>query len=170
MTKRDASWRKAAFYYRRARVNRFLGRTQRAIELCRAAIALADYTKARELLAEIELPGPDYFRVLARLHAHLRPRTYLEIGVFRGDSLRLAGADTLSIGIDPAPRLRKPPRPRARIFTETSGDFFAKHDVVQELGGRRIELAFIDGLHQFEFALRDFIDVERHSEPSAIVL
>lgn len=170
MSKHDANWRKAASCYRRARISRLFGAKQRAIDLCHAATALADFNKAHELLAEIELPGPDYFRLLARIHAHLRPRTYVEIGVSRGDSLRLARADTLCIGIDPAPRLRVPAGARVRIFAEKSSDFFATHDVVRELGGRRIELAFIDGMHQFEFALRDFIDVERHAEQGAIVL
>jgi len=134
------------------------------------ATALADYNKAHVLLAAIELPGPGYFSLLARIHAHLRPRTYVEIGVSRGESLRLAHADTDCIGIDPAPRPKTRPGPRQRIFAEKSDDFFASHDVIAELGGRRIELAFIDGMHNFEFALRDFINIERHCEPGAIVL
>jgi hypothetical protein len=166
----DPNRRKAAFCYQRARVHRFLGRTDRAIELCRAATALADYNKAHALLAAIELPGPDYFSLLARIHAYLRPGTYVEIGVARGESLRLAHADTDCIGIDPAPRPKTPPGPRQRIFAEKSDDFFASRDVIAELGGRRIELAFIDGMHRFEFALRDFINIERNCEPSAIVL
>lgn len=166
----DRNRRKAAFCYQRARVQRFLGRTDRAIELCRAATALADYSKAHALLAAIELPGPDYFSLLPRIHAYLRPGTYVEIGVFRGESLRLAHADTDCIGIDPAPRPKTPPGPRQRIFAATSDDFFASHDVIAEFGGRRIELAFIDGMHRFEFALRDFINIERNCEPSAIVL
>jgi hypothetical protein len=33
-----------------------------------------------------------------------------------------------------------------------------------------IDLAFIDGMHLFEFALRDFINVERYCEPSSVVV
>jgi len=38
------------------------------------------------------------------------------------------------------------------------------------LGGKRLELAFIDGMHQFEFALRDFINVEKHSSQDSVIL
>ena len=35
------------------------------------------------------------------------------------------------------------------------------------LGGLPIDLAIIDGMHQFEFALRDFINIEKHSSPQS---
>jgi hypothetical protein len=43
----------------------------------------------------------------------------------------------------------------------TSDDFFAHHDASRYLGGPA-DLAFIDGLHHFEFALRDFMNCEAH--------
>ncbi len=39
-----------------------------------------------------------------------------------------------------------------------------------ELGGQAVELAFIDGMHQCEFALRDFINLEAWSAESALIL
>ena len=33
-----------------------------------------------------------------------------------------------------------------------------------------IDLAFIDGMHLFEFALRDFMNVERHSTPTTVIV
>ncbi|HEY2275948.1 MAG TPA: hypothetical protein VGH61_10630, partial [Steroidobacteraceae bacterium] len=39
-----------------------------------------------------------------------------------------------------------------------------------ELGGQPIELAFIDGMHHFEYALRDFINVERACCGSSVIL
>jgi len=47
------------------------------------------------------------------------------------------------------------------VFSQTSDEFFEQCDVISELGGRTLDLAFIDGLHHIEFALRDFINVEK---------
>ena len=41
------------------------------------------------------------------------------------------------------------------LFPQTSDEFFARNDVGAELGGLPVDLAFIDGMHHFEFALRD---------------
>jgi len=42
--------------------------------------------------------------------------------------------------------------------------------VKAELGDRPVDLAFIDGLHLFEFALRDFISLERFCSADSIIL
>ncbi len=146
-----------------------MGRRSRAAELCRRAIGWCDYIRAYRLLAELELPGEDYLHVLARVHAYVRPATYVEIGVARGKSLALLRAGTRAVGIDPEPRLERPPGPSTRIFAETSDEFFARHDLTAELGGERVRMAFIDGLHHFDFALRDFMNLEPHCEPDSLI-
>ncbi len=122
------------------------------------------------MLAELEFPGEDYFRVLARIHEHLKPATYLEIGVDQGLSFEIIRPETFALGVDPNPRLRKPPGPRQRVFAKTSDDFFDQCDVISELGGKTVDLAFIDGMHQMEFALRDFINVEKCCSADSIIL
>src|SRR3990172_5956345 len=73
-----------------------------ASSYAREALALnRDCYSAHTLLAHIELTGEHCLRLLARIHKHLRPRTYLEIGVAHGDSLTLVVKGTLSIGIHP---------------------------------------------------------------------
>lgn len=120
--------------------------------------------------AVAELPGEHYLALLARLHAYLQPRTYAEIGVSTGSSLRLAGPQTRALGIDPRPRLEHPLGPGVRLFTQSSDSFFASRDLRAELGGA-LELAFIDGMHLFEFVLRDFMNLERYcSRQGAIML
>ena len=160
--------------YLRARIQRLMGRPQSAAASCRAALESADYSiphmKAHRMLAELEFPGENYFQVMARIHNHLKPATYLEVGVDQGQSFEIVTAETLALGIDPNPRVRKTLKPNQRVFAETSDDFFNHHDVISELGGKRLELAFIDGMHQFEFALRDFINVEKYSSPDSIIL
>jgi hypothetical protein len=160
---------RARHLYYRARLNRWMGRRREAAALCQRALALSDYSRAHRLLAELELPGEDYLRVLARVHRELKPATYLEIGVARGDSLALAEPATRAIGIDPAPRLRHPPGALQRLFTETSDEFFARHDAVAELGGQRVRMAFIDGMHHFDFALRDLMHLEPLCEPRSLI-
>ena len=112
-----------------------------------------------------------YLKFLAGVHAVLAPPTYLEIGVRRGNSLALARAR--SIGIDPDYDL-KPEHlslgAESALFRETSDDYFARKDPLEPFGGRPISLAFIDGMHLVEFALRDFINVERHAHWSSVVV
>ena len=39
-----------------------------------------------------------------------------------------------------------------------------------ELGGKAVDLAFIDGMHLFEYALRDFSNLERLCTPHSTIL
>lgn len=134
----------------------------------------ADYSvahlRAHHMLAELEFPGEDYFRVLARIHEYIKPATYLEIGIDQGNSLEIVRPETLALGVDPNPRIQKPLGPNHRIFAQTSDEFFEQRDVISELGGRTVDLAFIDGLHLFEFALRDFINLEKFASTDSIIL
>ena len=170
MQNQSSDRNRARRLYCQASVQRFLGRRERASELCHAALRCADYSKAHNMLAGLEMPGEDYFRVLARIHAHLKPATYVEIGIDQGRSFEIVAAETLTLGIDPNPRLQKPPGLRQRVFAQTSDDFFAKTDVKAELGDRRVDLAFIDGMHQFEFALRDFVNLEQYCSLDSTIL
>ena len=106
----------------------------------------------------------DYYRVLDELHGRLRPATYLEIGVHEGDSLALCRSGTRAIGVDPALPGCLRAEVEAELVAATSDEFFADHEPVA------IDLAFIDGLHLFEQALRDFVNVERWAAPGATVL
>lgn len=95
--------------------------------------------------------------------------TYLEIGVRDGESFRLARA-ARKIGIDP---VRRPavaiPRAGEEFFEMTSDRFF---DEVAPglLAGTRIDVALIDGLHEFRHALRDLLGVERYMREDGVVV
>ena len=112
----------------------------------------------------------DYYGLLPRIHSFLEPSTYAEIGVRHGDSLLMARTARAVVGIDPAPCIRAALPPSVRVFTMTSDEFFARHNLSQELGGAPLDLAFIDGMHLFEFALRDFLNLERAASPDATIL
>jgi hypothetical protein len=114
--------------------------------------------------------GRNYLKVLARLHALRRPRTYLEIGTATGRTLALARC--ASIAIDPKFRLEGDVRggkPACHLFETTSDAFFAAENP-SALFGRPIDFAFIDGMHHFEFALRDFMNVEAHCRADSLIV
>jgi hypothetical protein len=112
----------------------------------------------------------EYLAVLDGLHQRLRPRTYVEIGVRFGTSLRLALPGTTAIGIDPDADIRYPVPRGTRVFNSTSDDLFAEHDLRALLGGQAVDMAFIDGMHLFEYALRDFMHLEAECRPSSLIL
>jgi hypothetical protein len=120
---------------------------------------------------------------LRQLHRLVAPRNYLEIGVQTGVSLSLSRVPT--IGVDPAFAITKPLRCDLQLVKATSDEFFAGPDPIRHLrsgrnplrnlrrgrpmfdhyrGGTRLDLAFIDGMHLFEYALRDFMNVERYAD------
>lgn len=100
---------------------------------------------------------------LAALHQILQPKLYLEIGVQHGLSLALAKGADYAIGIDPNPTINA--TGNQLLYRTTSDDYFAN---TRYIGN--IDLAFIDGEHLAEFALRDFINVCRHTKPGSVVV
>jgi hypothetical protein len=140
--------------------------------LVEVATQCPDYPGIAGNISALRLPGPAYREVLAALHKRVCPRGYLEIGVETGASFGLSPASQL-VGVDPdmshVDRSRLPAH--ARLFETTSDEFFATHVREDVYADAPLDLTFIDGLHQFEQALRDFIHVEAWSHPtSAIVL
>jgi hypothetical protein len=55
------------------------------------------------------------------------------------------------------------------VVALTSDEFFRTRDVAATLGGP-VDLAFIDGMHLAEFALRDFMNIEAVATRSSVVL
>ena len=158
-------------HYNLARTHWDLDQVAACQRALRAALA-ADpgFAPAREFLGNIGLSGAHYSDALARIHQYLKPRTYIEIGVHKGHSLALARRETVALGIDPEPLIEVVLGPNQRVYAETSDAFFAGRDVLALLGGQRVELAFIDGMHRFEFALRDFMNLEPLCARDAVVL
>lgn len=124
----------------------------------------------RQRIIAAAMPGENYYDVMKRVHALLQPRTYIEIGVANGRSLVLAGEDCRVLGVDPEPVLESEPGPNTEIFAVPSDSFFADVDIQTALGASHFDLAFIDGLHTFEQALRDFINLMRYVGPNSVVL
>ena len=112
-----------------------------------------------------------YVTLLERLHAAIRPNAYLEIGVAFGQSLGVSRAR--SIGIDPFAYPEPPAfvgKPWIKLFREPSDDFFRAHEPDEILEGYSLDLAFIDGYHEFTQVVRDLENIERWGHPGTIVV
>jgi hypothetical protein len=126
---------------------------------------------------------------LAALHSSLHPRNYLEIGIGTGLSLELSRVP--SIGVDPKFQIQTEIRSDVQLVRVTSDRFFARKNPLSYLRGGRnpwrnlrhnrplfgrligratVDLAFIDGLHLFEFAFRDFMNVEGLSSATTVIV
>jgi SAM-dependent methyltransferase len=107
-----------------------------------------------------------YLDLLEVIHRELAPRLYLEIGVRNGTSLALSGCT--SIGIDPEPELSHALPTAVTIYRRTADEFF-ELDADHAIQGK-IDVSFIDGLHQFDYVLRDFTNVERYSASTSLIV
>ena len=118
--------------------------------------------------AEVEQGrGTEYYTaLLQRVHQWLAPRSYLEIGVSTGQSMRLASCP--AVGIDPDPHPSEPLAPNQQLVLHTSDDVFAFTDIAQRNGP--FDLAFIDGMHLVENVLLDFMNTERHCHEASVIL
>lgn len=119
-------------------------------------------------------PGPHrgdyYISVLKRLSQIRAVKRYLEIGVCTGESFAQIVAER-AVGVDPGFRLSHnvaAGKTEVRLFQMPSDAFFAEVDVTEVLGGP-LDFAFLDGMHQFEYLLRDFYNTERVASPRGLI-
>lgn len=109
-----------------------------------------------------------YRPFLSAVHELLQPRHYCEIGVRLGNSLALARCP--AVGIDPAYGITAELSNHVTLFRTTSDEYFSRPDPLAVTGGQPFDFFFIDGLHLFEFAFRDFVNAERHSSPRGVII
>lgn len=117
-----------------------------------------------------EHQGTGYDLVLAALHRHLKPKSYFEIGTLTGITLSLASCP--SIAVDPMFQITGNvlgQKQQCLFFQQPSDDFFAASSPSQLLG-RPVDFAFLDGMHYYEFLLRDFMNIERHCARNSVVV
>jgi hypothetical protein len=105
---------------------------------------------------------------LSGLHERYAPRNYVEIGI--NDGRGLARSMTRTIGVDPAFKITAELACDLQLVKATSDDFFARTNPLAWFSEGMIDLTFIDGLHIFEFALRDFMNAERFSGPASVIV
>lgn len=109
-----------------------------------------------------------YLPFLTAVHELVDPAHYLEIGIRNGSSLALAKCR--SVGIDPAYNITAELSAHVSLFRTTSDEYFSRPSPLAVIDGERFDLTFIDGMHLFEFALRDFINAERSSRRTSVIV
>ena len=147
------------------------------IESERLALPRPWWVRQLAMLEKVSRPlrrrlAPNRFKetyVNRALHRRNRATLYVEIGVRDGESFRLVRADR-RIGIDPE---RWPSMATLasgeQFFEVTSDEFFDLHaDAV--LGEASVDVALLDGLHEFRQVLRDFDNLERFMRPGGVVI
>ena len=116
-----------------------------------------------------EISGQPYLETLEALVAARSAEWYLEIGSRTGTSLSRIPCNF--IAIDPEFQLQDARFKSARqmhFFQMTSDDFFETDFL--ERNAIRPDVAFIDGMHHFEYALRDFANCEKAMAPDGFIL
>lgn len=115
-------------------------------------------------------PGIGYLDFFTMLDQQLAPRTYLEIGTNAGASVERFSCD--AICIDPKLLVERnvwAPRRRSFLFQMTADDFFRDEDVHLYFP-KGPDIVFLDGMHLFEYLLRDFINAEKVCHARSLVL
>jgi hypothetical protein len=104
---------------------------------------------------------------LSAVHNVVQPQTYLEVGVQFGYSLGRAYSAKTAIGVDPFPQCGA--TGNQIIYSQASDDFFSTG--IKLLPEPTIvDFGFIDGLHLYEQALNDFINMEHLCMPHSVII
>lgn len=113
--------------------------------------------------------GTRYIDFMADVRRVFGVETYFEIGSDTG--LSLEPVECAAIAVDPSFKLATPvigKKPLLMLFQMTSDTFFEKYDLTGLFGGP-VQMAFLDGLHYYEYLLRDFMNVEKHMRRNSVV-
>ena len=116
--------------------------------------------------------------IIRELLKHKKFNHYLEIGVFNGHNF-FRVKSTFKIAVDPyfrASALRRlfktllnPFNLYNRYFEKSSDDFF-REDAPKVFADRMVDIALIDGMHTYDFVLRDVENTLRYLQPEGVIL
>ncbi len=112
--------------------------------------------------------GQKYTNFMAALHREVLVDWYIEVGCRTGRIF--ANARGKTIAVDPFFRADANiigTKPALHVFQQTSDDFFAS-DFLKAMKVK-LSFSFLDGMHLFEFLLRDFMAAEKASDPKGVI-
>lgn len=112
------------------------------------------------------------------LHSQKKLKNYLEIGVFNGH-IFFRMASNFKVAVDPEfqfDALRKigktilnPYNIFNQYFEKTSDAFF-QEDAPRVFANKKVELSLIDGMHEYDFALRDIENTLRYLDKNGVIV
>lgn len=127
-----------------------------------------NYDKSSEI--QYFYSGEHYLDFIGALAHELKPNSYFEIGTNAGGSLSRINCDALCV--DPKFLIAghaAADRGRTLLYQMDSDSYFSRYNPKSDFPDG-IDLAFLDGMHWFEFLLRDFINTERYCHRASLVL
>jgi len=120
----------------------------------------------------------DRLYVIEKLMQSKKLKNYLEIGVFNGH-IFFRIKSPFKIAVDPEFRFdffRKlgkiflnPSNINNKYFSKTADDFFAQ-DAPTVIGNKKIEISLIDGMHEYEYALRDIENTLKYLSDDGVIV
>ncbi|MDH2325941.1 hypothetical protein QCN27_03570 [Cereibacter sp. SYSU M97828] len=116
----------------------------------------------------VQPTGLKYTRFLRRLHRRHIFDWYLEVGCRTGTTI--APSRSKTVAVDPFFKIDTNvigPKPALHVFQATSDAFF-ESGFLRAIQAR-LSFSFLDGMHLFEFLLRDFMNAEAASRPDGII-
>ncbi|MEJ1991151.1 MAG: hypothetical protein P8X50_05355 [Maritimibacter sp.] len=112
--------------------------------------------------------GIGYYRFMRRLHKSHLFEWYMEVGCRNGRVFSNSRSKT--IAVDPFFRAERNiinNKPALHIFQQTSDDFFSS--AFLKAAKVKLSFSFLDGMHLFEFLLRDFMNTEQASDQNGVI-
>lgn len=131
---------------------------------------MIDHASVSASVVPTKHAGVDYRIFSAELSRKRNSRLYLEIGVQGGLHLSTISTEH-AIGVDPEFQLSTNVVANKRtveLHHTTSDAYFAGAGHPTKFSGR-LDLAFLDGFHTFEFLLRDFFNTEKIAKRNALI-
>jgi hypothetical protein len=133
-------------------------------------VARTDEVYFKRIGSNSDHNGLPYLDFFAALNSILEPSSYFEIGTESGHSV--ARYSCPSICVDPRFAISADivgNKKAVHLFQMKSDEFFAAH-YIENLLPLGPDIAFLDGMHRFEYLLRDFVNTERVAHPRTLVL
>ncbi|SDD22550.1 hypothetical protein SAMN05421538_101151 [Paracoccus isoporae] len=125
-------------------------------------------TEAADGPAWKKASGMHYIKFLRSVHEKLLFDLYFEIGTCNGHSLYPSRSRT--VAVDPYFRVKDNAigvKPELHVFQCGSDEFFERDFLKRN--DMKISFGFLDGMHLFEYLLRDFINAERNCREGAVL-
>ena len=120
----------------------------------------------------------DRLQVIQTLMKEKKLNNYLEIGVFNGH-IFFRVKSNFKVAVDPEFRfnaLRKftksllNPRNFSNKYFEKTSDAFFQEDAPSLLNNKKFDIALIDGMHEYEYALRDVENTLQYLSPNGVII